>query len=114
MFGKKTWGPQPISMAFASIGGAGIGLGVAKDTGVKSYADLKGKRIAWVRGAPALNQNAASFLAYGGLTWNDVKKVEFGGWTRTRSTASSTARSTPASCRRSRRTPSASRPRRAA
>ncbi|MGI9382365.1 MAG: TAXI family TRAP transporter solute-binding subunit [Methyloligellaceae bacterium] len=80
MFGKEAWGPQPISMVFASIGGAGIGLAVAKDTGVKSYADLKGKRIAWVRGAPALNQNAAAFLAYGGLTWKDVKKVEFGGY----------------------------------
>lgn len=80
MFGKKTWGPQAISMSFASIGGAGIGLGVAKDTGVKAYSQLKGKRVAWVRGSPALNQNAASFLAYGGLTWNDVKKVEFGGW----------------------------------
>jgi TRAP transporter TAXI family solute receptor len=63
MFGKKNWGPQQISMSFASIGGAGIGLGVAKDTGVKGYKDLKGKRIAWVRGAPALNQNATSFLA---------------------------------------------------
>jgi len=80
MFGKKNWGPQQISMSFASIGGAGIGLGVAKDTGVKAYKDLKGKRVAWVRGAPALNQNATSFLAYGGLTWKDVKKVEFGGW----------------------------------
>ena len=31
MFGKKNWGPQAISMAMASIGGAGIGLGVAKE-----------------------------------------------------------------------------------
>ncbi len=80
MFGKENWGPQAISMSFASIGGAGIGLAVARDTGVKKYSDLKGKRVAWVRGAPALNQNAASFLAYGGLTWKDVKKVEFGGF----------------------------------
>ncbi len=80
MFGKKNWGPQQVSIAMASIGGAGIGLGVARDTGVKKYSDLRGKRIAWIRGAPALNQNATSFLAYGGLTWKDVKKVEFGGW----------------------------------
>jgi TRAP transporter TAXI family solute receptor len=80
MFGKENWGPQSISMVFASIGGAGIALGVGKDSGVKAYSDLKGKRIAWVRGSPALNQNAAAFLAYGGLTWDDVKKVEFGGW----------------------------------
>jgi TRAP transporter TAXI family solute receptor len=63
-----------------AIGGGGIGLAVAKDTGVKSYNSLKGKRVAWVRGSPALNSNVASFLAYGGLTWKDVKKVEFGGF----------------------------------
>lgn len=80
MFGKKNWGPQAISMAFASIGGAGIGLAVAKDTGVTKYSALKGKRVAWVRGAPALNQNATAYLAYAGLTWKDVKKVEFGGF----------------------------------
>jgi len=80
MFGKENWGPQPVSLVFASIGGAGIGLAVARDTGVKAYKDLKGKRVSWVRGAPALNQNASAYLAYAGLTWNDVKKVEFGGW----------------------------------
>ena len=80
MFGKKSWGPQAISMTMASIGSVGIGLGVAKDTGVTKYSDLKGKRIAWVRSAPALNQNVTSFLAYGGLTWKDVKRVEFGGF----------------------------------
>lgn len=80
MFGKKSWGPQAISIAMASIGSVGIGLGVAKDTGVTKYSDLKGKRIAWVRSAPALNQNVTGFLAYGGLTWKDVKRVEFGGF----------------------------------
>ncbi len=79
-FGAKSWGPQKIRMVFASIGGAGIGLAVAKDTGVTEYKDMKGKRVAWVRSAPALNQNATSALSFGGLTWDDVKKVEFGGF----------------------------------
>lgn len=79
-FAGKTWGPQEIRMVFASIGGAGIGLAVAKDTGVTHYKDMKGKRVAWVRSAPALNQNATSALSFGGLTWDDVKKVEFGGF----------------------------------
>lgn len=79
-FGAKSWGPQPIRMVFASIGGAGIGLAVAKDIGVTQYKDMKGKRVAWVRSAPALNQNATSALRFGGLTWDDVKKVEFGGF----------------------------------
>jgi ABC-type amino acid transport substrate-binding protein len=42
--------------------------------------DLKGKRVAWVVGAPSLNQNITALLAFASLTWNDVKKVEFGGF----------------------------------
>ena len=80
LFAKPSWGPQKVRTAMTAISGAGIGLAVAKDTGVKAYKDLKGKRVAWVRGSPALNSNVASFLAYGGLTWKDVKKVEFGGF----------------------------------
>ena len=33
-----------------------------------------------VKGAPALNINAAAHLAWAGLTWNDVKKVVVPGW----------------------------------
>ncbi len=43
-------------------------------------ADLKGKRVAWVVGAPALNQNITALMGSAGLTWNDVKRVEFGGF----------------------------------
>ncbi|MEM9141220.1 MAG: TAXI family TRAP transporter solute-binding subunit, partial [Pseudomonadota bacterium] len=44
------------------------------------YSDLKGMRVAWVKGAPALNVNNEAYLAYAGLTWDDVEKVEFGGF----------------------------------
>jgi TRAP transporter TAXI family solute receptor len=54
-----------------------ISLGVTKDVGVKEVKDLKGKRIGIVVGSPALNQNAFAVLAYGGLTRDDVKLVEF-------------------------------------
>src|SRR5690606_9537299 len=33
-----------------------------------------------VIGAPALNQNITAVLAFAGLTWDDVQKVEFGGY----------------------------------
>jgi uncharacterized protein len=55
-------------------------VAVAKDTGVKTIADLKGKRVAWVVGSPSLNQNITALLAFANLTWNDVQKVEFGGF----------------------------------
>ena len=39
--------------------------------------DLRGKRVGFVVGSPALNQNALAVMAYGGLTRNDVRIVEF-------------------------------------
>ena len=36
---------------------------------------LKGMRVAWVKGSPALNVNNQAYLAFGGLTWDDVEKV---------------------------------------
>ncbi len=80
-FGKPNWGPQPVRVLAANNGGAiNLAVGVAGDIGVKEYKDLKGKRVAWVKGAPALNVNTTAYLAYAGLTWDDVVKVEFGGF----------------------------------
>lgn len=79
-FGEKRWGPQPIRVLLANNGNINLAVGVAGDIGVKTYADLKGKRVAWVRGAPALNVNVTAYLAFAGLTWDDVEKVEFGGF----------------------------------
>lgn len=76
-FGAKEWGPQPLRLILASSDCNAIGLGVAKDTGVKEVKDLRGKRVGMVVGSPALNQNALAVLAFGGLTKNDVKLVEF-------------------------------------
>jgi TRAP transporter TAXI family solute receptor len=76
-FAVKDWGPQPLRLMLASSDCNAISLGVAKDTGVKELKDLKGKRVGIVVGSPALNQNAFAVLAYGGLTRNDVKLVEF-------------------------------------
>jgi TRAP transporter TAXI family solute receptor len=76
-FGVKDWGPQRLRLMLASTYCNAIGLGVAKDTGVKEIKDLKGKRIGTVVGSPALNQNAFAILAFGNLTKDDVKLVEF-------------------------------------
>ena len=76
-FAVKDWGPQPLRLILASSDCNAISLGVAKDTGVKEIKDLRGKRVGMVVGSPALNQNAFAVLAFGGLTRNDVKLVEF-------------------------------------
>ena len=89
-FGAENWGPQSVRVLMANNGGAvGLTLGVARDVCEKvgkpdcegfTYADLKGQRVAWVKGAPALNVNNEAYLAYGGLTWDDVERVDFGGF----------------------------------
>src|SRR5262245_64210774 len=76
-FAVKDWGPQQLRLILSAMDCNSISLGVAKDTGVKDIKDLKGKRIGMVVGSPALNQNAFAVLAFGGLTRNDVKLVEF-------------------------------------
>ena len=80
MFGTKKWGPMRIYNLFNNLGTNGQQLVVAGDAGIKTAADLKGKRITWVKGAPALNLNASASLAFAGLTWDDVVKVEVPGF----------------------------------
>jgi len=79
-FGNKDWGPMPLRLLLTNISGQAATMIVAGDIGVKTVADLKGKRVSWVIGAPALNQNITAVLAFAGLTWDDVEKVEFGGY----------------------------------
>ena len=79
-FAGKTWGPMPLRIVMASHGESNQALGVANDLGIKTYADLRGKRVPYVRGAPALNVTTEAFLACGGLTWEDVERVDFPGY----------------------------------
>lgn len=76
-FGSKDWGPQALQLMLASTSCNGLSLGVAKDAGVKEIKDLRGKRVGFVVGSPALNQNALAILAFGGLKQSDVRIVEF-------------------------------------
>jgi uncharacterized protein len=68
-FANTDWGPQPIRILGAAWGDFNAGnVAAGDDTGAKTVFDLKGKRIAWVVGAPALNQNMTAFLACANLT----------------------------------------------
>jgi len=79
-FGARDWGPQPVRSLVLNNGDALLTIVTAKDANIHTAADFKGKRMAWVVGAPSLNQNITALLAFANLTWNDVKKVEFGGF----------------------------------
>src|SRR3954452_10764882 len=76
-FGAREWGPQPLQLMLSSVDCNAGSLGVARDTGVTEIKQLKGKRVGFVVGSPALNQNALAILAFGGLKQSDVKIVEF-------------------------------------
>lgn len=81
MFADERWGPQEVRNLFNNIGRNGTaGVAIAGDAGVKRIQDLKGKRVSWVKGSPALQTNMAAALAFGGLTWDDVQKIEVPGW----------------------------------
>lgn len=73
-FAAKEWGPQDVRVAWAPI--APHGLLVRDDAGIKSFEDLRGKRFPRVTANPSVNNKLEAFLAYGGLTWQDVQQVE--------------------------------------
>ena len=79
-FAHPDWGPLPLRLLASSNGDSNQALAVAADTGITEFSELRGKRIPWVRGAPALNVSTEAFLACGGLGWNDVQRVEFPGY----------------------------------
>src|SRR3954466_8658087 len=76
-FGTKEWGPQPLQLVLSSVDCNGASLGVARDTGVTEIKQLRDKRVGFVVGSPALNQNSLAILAFGDLKQSDVKVVEF-------------------------------------
>lgn len=79
-FGGKKWGPMPVRLLLLNRSNACTNFAVAEDVGVKTMADLKGKRVAWVRGSPALQKATESLLSFANVSLDDVEKVEVGGW----------------------------------
>jgi TRAP transporter TAXI family solute receptor len=76
-FGAKEWGPQPLQVLLSSVDCNAASLGVARDTGVTEIKQLRDKRVGFVVGSPALNQNSLAILAFGDLKQSDVRVVEF-------------------------------------
>ncbi|WP_375175608.1 TAXI family TRAP transporter solute-binding subunit [Pseudooceanicola sp.] len=89
-FAAESWGPQRVRLLMNNVG-SGSALAVAVNEpaceaagkpGCEGfeYSDLKGLKIVYIKGGPGLNANMAAYLAYGGLTWDDVEVIEFGGY----------------------------------
>ena len=82
-FGARTWGPQPVRLALTSLTDQSFALAIAPDLAenVKSPADLAGLRVAFVQGSPSIEGALnALILACGGLTWDDVTRVDVPGF----------------------------------
>ncbi|MCC5872564.1 MAG: TAXI family TRAP transporter solute-binding subunit [Gammaproteobacteria bacterium] len=80
-FASPLWGPQPLRLAMWSIADScSFSFAAAADSGIETVADMRGRRLTWVQGAPSLNNGSRTLLAYAGLDWNDVVKVEVGGY----------------------------------
>ncbi len=77
VFGRKGWGPVPLRVSITSVTrGANVAFAVTEKGGIRKIEDLKGKRVAFIRGGPTSEQHAKALLAFGGLTWDDVVRVE--------------------------------------
>jgi TRAP transporter TAXI family solute receptor len=77
-FSAEDWGPQRIRLVYAG-NRVPAGIAVKAVSGIRDWADLKGKRLAWPPGVFSLILKAC--LAYAGLTPDDVVKVPVGGYT---------------------------------
>lgn len=79
-FAAKQWGPQDLRALLGRPSPIGIAMTRCNELGIKSYADLRGKRIGYVQGNPSVNVKNDALLAFGGLTRADIEPVWFGGW----------------------------------
>ncbi|CAD5258868.1 MULTISPECIES: TAXI family TRAP transporter solute-binding subunit [Halomonadaceae] len=77
-FADPTWGPQEIRVMLGRP--ASVGLIAAGDLGAEEVEDLRGHRVGFVRGNPALNLKTDAYLAFGGLTRDDVDVVWYGSY----------------------------------
>jgi hypothetical protein len=69
--GKKGFSARLVAVTVPNMGG----LVVAKDSGIFSYADLKGKRVCGNFPTPSLQAQVEAYLANGNLEWKDITPV---------------------------------------
>lgn len=73
-YSTMDWGPQPVRVLYLAQH-PGLALGVRGDSGIKSAADLKGKRVAYFP-TFSLTMISEAHLVFAGLSWADVQRVD--------------------------------------
>lgn len=80
-FAARIWGPQPIRAVLSNFStSCSFSFATAADADIRSIEDMRGKRLTFVQGAPSLNNASTALLAYANLTWDDVERVDVGGY----------------------------------
>ncbi len=74
-FSTRRWGPQDLRTVAGRP--SSFGIFTAADANIHSLKELKGKRFAYVAGNPSINVKCDAFLAFAGLTRDDVKAIFF-------------------------------------
>lgn len=77
-YATRSWGPQPVRAVWLAEGPGTVAM-TKGDSGIKTCADLKGKRLPWIPGSIFIQYHEA-LLAFCNLTWDDVKKVQISGF----------------------------------
>ncbi|MCT1872606.1 TAXI family TRAP transporter solute-binding subunit [Brevibacterium luteolum] len=72
-FSHPDWGPQDVRVVWTPT--APHALMTRANTGITTPMDLKGKRVPRITANPSVNNKISAYLAYAGLTWDDVKPV---------------------------------------
>jgi len=72
-YANREYGPVDFRVVWIAQQ-PGWTVGVRADSDIHKVEDLKGKRIGWIPGS-VVNNGMEAFLAFGGLTWDDVVKV---------------------------------------
>ena len=78
-FGAEEWGPQPVRVVWAVP--LLISFATRPETGIKTYADIKGKRFPDYKGWDVGEWETEAILAAYGFTWKDVVAVPTAGYT---------------------------------
>ena len=77
-FSAPEWGPTPVRYLWMPEH-VGTALVVRGDSAIHRIEDLKGKQVAVMPGSPSPQLMNEAYLAFGGLSWKDVKTVPFSG-----------------------------------
>ncbi len=74
-FAARRWGPQDLRVLAGPA--SSFGLPTAADANIRTLADVKGKRMAYIAGNPSISVKCDAVLTFVGLTRKDVNVIMF-------------------------------------